>query len=166
MSESRTNFEKVREFHDAFGVAVPSCPQTRLFTEDPSLVRLRLALIREEMQELEDAVERRDLVEVLDALGDLLYVVYGTGLSFGVDLDAAFERIHASNMSKLCRTREDAVATVEWYKKQYALGDHRYDSPAFAETSRPGFFRVYNRSTGKILKNILYRPVDLAPLTI
>ena len=62
---------------------------------------LRLALIQEELEELSDAVADRDMIQIADALTDLLYVVYGAGHSFGLDLDECFEEVHRSNMSKL-----------------------------------------------------------------
>lgn len=92
-----TNFEKVKEFTDFFGMKhekVPSFP-------DDDHVNLRVGLIEEELQELKDAIADRNIVEVADALTDILYVVYGAGLSFGVDLDACLEEVHQSNMSKL-----------------------------------------------------------------
>ena len=68
---------------------------------DFSTRELRLELIREEYQELEEAVENKDMVEVADALTDLLYVIYGAGHAFGIDLDECFLEVHESNMSKL-----------------------------------------------------------------
>tara|TARA_R100001460_G_C3533306_1_gene173752 strand:- start:639 stop:986 length:348 start_codon:yes stop_codon:yes gene_type:complete len=62
---------------------------------------LRLELIAEELDELSDAVADRDMIEIADALTDLLYVVYGAGHAFGIDLDECFREVHASNMSKL-----------------------------------------------------------------
>ena len=72
--------------------------QTNIFKEDPNLVRLRLELISEEFKELIDATNEHDMVETIDALADILYVVYGAGASFGIDLDKAFDIVHRSNM--------------------------------------------------------------------
>ena len=71
-----------------------------MFPED-HVVQLRYKLIKEELDELQKAFEQKDLVEVADALTDLLYVVYGAGHSFGINLDACFEEVQRSNMSKL-----------------------------------------------------------------
>jgi len=68
---------------------------------DDNIIDLRLDLIDEECRELKDAVEAKDIVEVADALTDLLYVVYGAGHAFGINLDLAFNNVHASNMSKM-----------------------------------------------------------------
>ena len=92
-----TNFNKVRQFHDKFEHPIKKVPG---FPSE-SIVKLRVDLIEEELQELKDAIADNDLVEVADALTDILYVTYGAGLCFGVDLDACFEEVQRSNMSKL-----------------------------------------------------------------
>ena len=92
-----TNFELVGDFMEAFGQDVqfePTWP-------DFNTRELRIELIQEELEELSDAVADRDMVQIADALTDLLYVVYGAGHSFGIDLDECFQEVHASNMSKL-----------------------------------------------------------------
>lgn len=90
-----TNFEKVAEFMYAFGQDVETRPGWTSVSE------LRYELIREELEELREALDGRDLIGVADALTDLLYVVYGAGHSFGIPLDKCFEEVHNSNMSKL-----------------------------------------------------------------
>ena len=92
-----TNFELVEDFMRAFGQTV----ETEPCLPDKSIQELRIDLIAEELQELEDAVRDGDLIGVADALTDLLYVVYGAGHAFGIDLDSCFEEVHSSNMSKL-----------------------------------------------------------------
>jgi len=97
MKEITSNFEKVGDFMEAFGQKVelePTWP-------DFSTRELRLELISEEFSELCQAVEDRDMVEIADALTDLLYVIYGAGHAFGIDLDECFLEVHTSNMSKL-----------------------------------------------------------------
>jgi len=90
-----TNFEKVEEFMNAFKQDVEKEPQWTSVSE------LRYNLIDEELKELREALNERNIVEVADALTDLLYVVYGAGHSFGINLDKCFEEVHNSNMSKL-----------------------------------------------------------------
>lgn len=97
MSNYVTNFELAGDFMEAFGQEVKTEPEF----PDFSTRELRLELIREEYEELEEAIENRDLVEVADALTDLLYVIYGAGHAFGIDLDACYTEVHHSNMSKL-----------------------------------------------------------------
>jgi predicted HAD superfamily Cof-like phosphohydrolase len=92
---SKTNYEKVREFHKAFGQAL-DVDSSKDEAFDLSLLRARL--IREEYSEVMSAVNDE---EVLKELADLLYVVYGTAATFGWDIDTAFNRVHESNMSKL-----------------------------------------------------------------
>ena len=92
-----TNFELVEDFMEAMGQEVNAVPS---FPEE-EIQRLRLDLIEEELDELHYAIDNKDMVEIADALGDLLYVVYGAGHAFGIDLDECFKEIHASNMSKL-----------------------------------------------------------------
>ena len=92
-----TNFELVGDFMEAFGQSVQVDPTW----PDFNTRELRIELIQEELEELSDAVADRDMVQIADALTDLLYVVYGAGHSFGIDLDECFQEDHGSNMSKL-----------------------------------------------------------------
>ncbi len=92
-----SNFGRVKNFMQKFGQEVKSSPEF----PDEKTVDLRLELIKEELRELQEAIAANDIVEVADALTDLLYVIYGAGAAFGIDLDACFEEVHESNMSKL-----------------------------------------------------------------
>lgn len=97
MKTRPTNFELVGDFMEAFGQQVNIEPTMR----DKSIQDLRVDLIAEELEELELAITNTDIVEMADALTDLLYVVYGAGHAFGIDLDECFLEVHSSNMSKL-----------------------------------------------------------------
>ena len=92
-----TNFEKVGDFMEAFGQEVLYIPTT----PDFNLSALRLDLIDEEVQELRDGLAKKSMLEIADALTDILYVVYGAGHAFGIDLDDCFHEVHSSNMTKL-----------------------------------------------------------------
>jgi predicted HAD superfamily Cof-like phosphohydrolase len=92
-----TNFDKVGVFMKTFGQEVKEKPS---FSSD-KINQLRISLIKEELDELKEAMDSRDLLEVADALTDLLYVTYGAGHAFGIDLDKCFEEVQNSNMSKL-----------------------------------------------------------------
>ena len=94
---SGTNFELVGDFMEAFGQTCEVEPTL----SDFNTRELRISLIEEELDELKQAIEDRDIVDVADALTDLLYVIYGAGQSFGIDLDECFAEVHYSNMSKL-----------------------------------------------------------------
>lgn len=88
---------QVREFHEKFGVECalyPSFP-------DQKTCQLREDLIEEEFIELSDAINNRDIVKVADALGDILYVVYGAALAFGIDMGPVSDEVHRSNMTKV-----------------------------------------------------------------
>ena len=92
-----SNFNKVKTFMETFGQEVKTKPS---FSTD-KINSLRYDLIKEELEELKEAMENRDLLEVADALTDILYVTYGAGHAFGINLDKCFEEVQSSNMSKL-----------------------------------------------------------------
>ena len=92
-----TNFEKVGIFMKTFGQEVKDRPS---FSTE-KINNLRVSLIEEELKELKDAMESKDLLEVADALTDILYVTYGAGHAFGINLDKCFDEVQNSNMSKL-----------------------------------------------------------------
>ena len=92
-----SNFEKVRTFMKTYGQEVKDKSE---FPDD-KILNLRLDLIEEELIELKEAIKNNDLVEVADALTDILYVTYGAGHSFGINLDECYAEVQRSNMSKL-----------------------------------------------------------------
>ena len=92
-----TNFEKVGLFMKTFGQEI----KTNASLSSDKINKLRIELIEEELEELKDAINKKDLKETVDALTDILYVVYGAGHAFGVNLDKCFEEVQNSNMSKL-----------------------------------------------------------------
>ena len=92
-----SNFESVKKFMETFGQDVKTKPS---FSTD-KINKLRIDLIKEELDELTEAMNNKDLIEVADALTDILYVTYGAGHAFGIDLDKCFEEVQNSNMSKL-----------------------------------------------------------------
>ena len=92
-----SNFNKVKTFMETFGQEVKTKPS---FSSD-KINKLRIDLIKEELDELQEAMKNNDLLEVADALTDILYVTYGAGHAFGIDLDKCFEEVQNSNMSKL-----------------------------------------------------------------
>ena len=92
-----TNFESVKKFMQTFGQEV----RTKASFPNDRITKLRLDLIKEELSELEEAIEKKDIKEVADALTDILYVTYGAGHAFGINLDKCFGEVQNSNMSKL-----------------------------------------------------------------
>ena len=232
-----TNFQKVREFNRAFDVMPKSweiTPRPNIFEEDPNAVILRLALIREEIGEFQDAFKNFDIIEMRDAIAVILYVIYGMADVFGIDIDqlviefcgksansnfhminkhsnlimypldtlityisqvfssleshcsernfekvaknlrfllesvyvlanileidadADFAIVHESNMSKLCSSESDAIATVADYEAKFANGTSPYDSPYYYSIPELNKWCIKNRSSGKVLKNINY----------
>jgi predicted HAD superfamily Cof-like phosphohydrolase len=97
-----SNFNKVGIFMKTFGQEVKSKPS---FSTD-KINKLRIDLIKEELDELKEAMDNNDLLEVADALTDILYVTYGAGHAFGINLDKCFDEVQSSNMSKLSENGE------------------------------------------------------------
>ena len=92
-----SNFEDVKKFMETFGQIVRTKPQF----PDNKTMQLRFDLIQEELNELEKAMETKNLKEIADALTDILYVTYGAGCAYGIDLDKCFKEVQRANMSKL-----------------------------------------------------------------
>ena len=92
-----TNFESVRKFMETFGQEI----REKASFPNEKIVSLRCDLIKEELDELQEAIKNKDIKEVADALTDILYVTYGAGHAFGINLDKCFAEVQSSNMSKL-----------------------------------------------------------------
>ena len=92
-----TNFESVKKFMQTFGQEI----REKACFPSQKIISLRLELIKEELNELNEAIEKKDIKEVADALTDILYVTYGAGHAFGINLDKCFNEVQNSNMSKL-----------------------------------------------------------------
>ena len=92
-----TNFNDVKKFMETFGQEV----KTKAEFPSEKIVKLRYDLIKEELDEFEEAIKAKNLTEVADSLTDILYVTYGAGIAFGIDLDKCFDEVQSSNMSKL-----------------------------------------------------------------
>lgn len=149
-----TNFEMVDEFHATFGHPRPKELQRDALETQPDLIKLRVALVTEEYKELLTAVVSKDIIGVIDALGDLLYVIYGMGVALGIDLNKVFKLVHESNMTKLCKTVEEACKTIEYYKTlpgfETTIVGHRPSDTGNGHV-------VYDVKTGKILKSMFFK---------
>ncbi|WP_268124873.1 nucleoside triphosphate pyrophosphohydrolase family protein [Roseivirga pacifica] len=141
----------VAEFHKTFKHPILESPQ--IPSEDRC--NLRVALIAEELKELEEAIANKDLVEVADALCDIQYVLSGAILEFGLGehFKDLFDEVQRSNMSKTCKTMEEAEATQKFYMEKD--GTESYVEEA------DGHFLVYRKSDNKTLKSVNYSPADL-----
>lgn len=140
----------VAEFHRTFHHPVLETPQ--IPTENRC--QLRVALLAEELKELEVAILEKDIVAVADALCDLQYVLSGAVLEFGLGekFKTLFDEVQRSNLSKACLTTEEAEATVAHYQEK-GTECHYVESD--------GKYLVYRTSDNKTLKNINYSPADL-----
>jgi len=157
----QTNFEAVGEFHTVFGHPKPDTLQKDAIAENLKLVQFRLNLINEEFTELKEAVAENNMTEVIDALGDILYVVYGMGQALGIDLDRAFKIVHDSNMSKLCKNENEAIETVDYYK---TLPGFEQTNVGYRLSTVNNLYVVYDINTGKILKSKYYTLADFTEL--
>ncbi|MBX2893994.1 MAG: nucleoside triphosphate pyrophosphohydrolase family protein [Cyclobacteriaceae bacterium] len=141
----------VAEFHKTFKHPIVSNPA--IPTEDRC--KLRVALLAEELKEMEVAIQEQDIVGVADALCDLQYVLSGAILEFGLGdkFKALFEEVQRSNMSKACNTEAEAVATVEHYKQK--------DGTECYFLKEGEKWLVYRKSDNKTIKSIGYSPANL-----
>jgi len=141
----------VAEFHKTFKHPILNSPQ--IPSEDRC--KLRVSLIAEELKELEDAIADNDLVEIADALADIQYVLSGAILEFGMGgkFKTLFDEVQRSNMSKTCKTMEEAEETREYYQQ-------RDGTESYIEES-DGHFLVYRKEDNKTLKSVNYSPADL-----
>jgi predicted HAD superfamily Cof-like phosphohydrolase len=144
----------VEEFHNTFKAPVLSNPQI------PSKERcnLRISLISEELEEMKEAIEKGDVIEIADSLGDLMVVLCGSILEFGMGdkFDKIFENIHNSNMSKACTSQQEAIETLLHYKKK--------DGTEGIYKEEEGKWLVYRNDDNKILKSINYTPANLVDI--
>lgn len=142
---------QVADFHKTF--QHPILPTPQIPSEDRC--KLRVSLIAEELEELEEAIKDKDIVEIADALCDIQYVLSGAILEFGLGekFKALFEEVQRSNMSKACDTEEEAIKTVEYYQKEK-------DTEGYYE-KRDGKYLVFRKGDNKTLKSINYSPADL-----
>ena len=145
------SLNQVAEFHKTFQhpiLASPTIP-------DENRCKLRVALIAEELKELEVAILNKDIVEVADALCDIQYVLSGAILEFGLGekFKALFDEVQRSNMSKACLTEEEAIKTVEFYKQK--------DGTECYYKQEDGKWLVYRKQDNKTIKSINYSPADL-----
>ncbi|UZR94246.1 nucleoside triphosphate pyrophosphohydrolase family protein [Chondrinema litorale] len=149
--KSPESLKSVAEFHKTFKHPIEAEP----VIPAPERCALRVSLIAEELKELEEAIANKDLVEVADALCDIQYVLSGAVLEFGLGdkFKELFDEVQRSNMSKACKTEEEAQKTVEYYKNE------RDTESYYKEID--GLYLVYRKGDDKTLKSVNYSPADL-----
>jgi len=154
MIKDTNSLNQVAEFHTTFKhpiLPVPAIPS-------PERCKLRVELLAEELKELQQAIDDNDMVEIADALCDLQYVLSGAVLEFGLGekFKELFDEVHRSNMSKACKTIEEADNTIAHYKGK--------DSTESYHKEIDGLFLVYRTQDNKTLKSINYSPADLGKI--
>lgn len=154
MIKDLNSLNQVAEFHTTFKhpiLAEPTIPS-------PERCKLRVELLAEELKELQQAINDNNIVEIADALADLQYVLSGAVLEFGLGekFKELFDEVHRSNMSKACKTLEEADATSAHYKNK--------DNTDSYHKEIDGLFLVYRTQDDKTLKSINYSPADLAKI--
>lgn len=145
------SLNQVAEFHKTFKHPILKIAQI----PPKERADLRVLLIAEELKELEEAIQKGDIVEAADALCDIQYVLSGAVLEFGLGekFVKLFNEVQRSNMSKACHTREEAELTIHYYKSEK-------DTEAYYK-EEDGKFLVYRKSDNKTLKSVNYSPADL-----
>lgn len=145
------SLQLVAEFHQTFKHPVLPAPAI----PDEKRCRLRVELLAEELRELEQAIQEKDIVGVADALCDLQYVLSGAVLEFGLGekFRELFEEVQRSNMSKACTSEEEAKATVEYYRQR--------DNTECYYRKEGEHWLVYRSSDNKTIKSTGYSPADL-----
>ncbi len=141
----------VRAFHELFEMPILDEPQI----PGPERCALRVSLLQEELNELKQAIEDKDLTEVADALADLQYVLSGAVLEFGLGsrFKALFDEVQRSNMSKACHTMEEAENTRAYYKKERGVD-------SFIRQKGDQYL-VFRAGDSKVLKSVNYSPANL-----
>jgi predicted HAD superfamily Cof-like phosphohydrolase len=148
------SLDLVAEFHRTFKHPILDQPAI----PDENRCKLRVALIAEELKELEVAILEKDMVSVADALCDIQYVLSGAILEFGLGnkFKELFEEVQRSNMSKACNSEEEAKKTVDHYKEK--------DGTECYYKEIEGKWLVYRKSDNKTIKSVGYSPANLEPI--
>jgi len=148
--QSPDSLNDVAKFHQTFGH--PILPEATV--PNPDRCALRVSLLAEELKELEEAIQANDIVEIADALCDLQYVLSGAVLEFGLgkQFKTLFDEVQRSNMSKTCKTVEEAEATIAHYNAQ-GVECHYEEAD--------GLYLVFRTVDRKTLKSVKYSPADL-----
>lgn len=160
----KTNFERVLDFSRAFNIKVPAAPRAEIFHDNPQQAQHDVQLLLSEVQEVQAGTEHKSIRKVTEALANLVYAAYSTGASLGVDMDAAVQAVHSSNMSLLCESEESARQALQWHQESAAGGcDGELDVKLAGDGEH---WLVYRKQTGDVLRSLDWRPTDLVPLGV
>jgi predicted HAD superfamily Cof-like phosphohydrolase len=156
----QNNYEMVKKFiTDKTNYNIPLTVQSNIFSLDKTDTLTTnidniLKDLNKENTIFNSEIDNKNLNVITVNLNSLLFITYKIGILLGIDLNSTFSIVHESNMSKLCKTEQEAIDTVEWYK----INEKRYDSPEYRKSDFDNYYVVFNKSTGKILKSINYTP--------
>lgn len=144
--------EMVLQFHTLFDAPILNTPQIPVLER----ANLRISLLQEELNEFKKAIEDNDLIEVIDALADIQYVLSGAILEFGLwdRFAEVFAEVQRSNMSKACKSLQEAEETIEYYKNQ--------KDTEWYVVQKGEQYLVHRKNDDKILKSINYSPANIA----
>ena len=159
--KSLSNFQTVVNFLKLIGHAAPDNLQKNIIEENPKLVQFRLSMIEQHFKKLKKAVEENNMTKVIITLVNIIFDVYSMGVTIGVDLDETFKIVHESNMSKLCRTEQEAMDTLLHYK---TVPDFANVNVKYRSSDDGKYFVVYNGDTGKVLKSKYFTLPDFSKL--
>lgn len=142
---------QVADFHKTFNAPILDKPQI----PSDDRCKLRVSLLQEELNELQEAIDKKDIIEIADALCDLQYVLSGAVLEFGLGekFSDLFNEVQRSNMSKACNSIKESLETLSYYKKR--------DNTEGYYKEVNGKFIVYRNNDNKVLKSVNYSPADL-----
>lgn len=143
--------ESVKEFHETFNHPVLSNPTI----PDKSRCQLRINLMQEELNEIKQAIDNNDIIEIADGLCDLMYVLAGSIHEFGLGnkFEELFQEVQRSNMSKACNTEQEAISTVNFYlNRDNTIAEYKQKGDKWI---------VYRKSDNKLLKSINYSSANL-----
>ena len=143
--------ESVKEFHETFNHPVLSNPTI----PDKSRCQLRINLMQEELNEIKQAIDNNDIIEIADGLCDLMYVLAGSIHEFGLSskFEELFQEVQRSNMSKACNTEQEAISTVNFYlNRDNTIAEYKQKGDKWI---------VYRKSDNKLLKSINYSSANL-----
>lgn len=160
-SKAMTNFERVGEFHVLIDHPTSSVFQKNIIKDNPSLIYFRIDIIKERFNDLIDAVNCNDISKIPFAIGKMLHAVYGMAHVIGYNADVAFAIVHASNMSKLCKTEDIAKETIEHYKTLEGFEKVTVDYRLASDNQH---YVVFNADTGKILKSKYFTLPDFSSM--
>lgn len=154
-----SNFNRVKIMFNTFPEKIIS----NLFDNTTLVDHLKdkyINVLYKELSNLNRYILKKDMVKLGNCLVKMLDITYCMGSELGIDLDRSFDIVHSSNMSKLCKDKEESKQTVEWYKEN----ETRYDSPSYRKSYDDKNYVIFNESTGKILKSINYKPANFEAL--